>query len=66
MGSVFKAAAAFTAAAWILGVGPFSGPPGAHWDAVRADLAAARPQEALKVQAETLFHSGTPGPEAAR
>jgi hypothetical protein len=62
MGLLFKAATAFTLAAWVLGTGPFAGPADPHWDAVRADLAAARPKEVLAAQAEALFQAGLPRP----
>jgi hypothetical protein len=64
MSSLFKAAAAFTLAATILGIGPFAGPPSPHWEDVRADLAAARPREKLAEQARTMFRPGTPRPDA--
>jgi hypothetical protein len=64
MGLLFKAAAAFTVAAWYLGTGPFAGPPDPHWDTVRADLAAARPRERLALQAQALFQAGSPRPAA--
>ena len=64
MSSLFKAAAAFSLAAYILGTGPFAGPADPHWEAVQADLAAARPQERLAEQVRTVFHPGTPRPAA--
>lgn len=60
MGLLFKAGTAFAAAAWLLGYGPFSGPPAPRWDAVRAELAAAQPRARLAAQAETLFQAGMP------
>jgi hypothetical protein len=59
---LLNAAAGFAFAAWILGTGPFAGPPNPHWDVVKADLAAARPQARLAAQAESLFPAGLPRP----
>jgi len=59
---LLNAGAGFAFAAWILGTGPFAGPPDPHWDAVRADLAATRTQERLVAQATSLFPAGLPRP----
>ena len=64
MSTLFKAAAAFSFAATILGIGPFAGPVDPHWQDVRADLAAARSQERLAEQVWTVFRPGTPRPDA--
>jgi hypothetical protein len=64
MSSLFKPVAAFTLAASILGIGPFSGPVDPHWGDVRAELAAARPREKLAEQVRTVFRPGTPRPDA--
>lgn len=64
MSLIFKAGTAFTVAAYLLGTGPFAGPADPHWDVVRADLAAARPQERLAAQMEALFSAGKPHPAA--
>ena len=66
MGLLFKAGTAFAVAAYFLGTGPFAGPPDPHWEVVKADLAAARPQERLAAQMATLFHPGKPHPDADR
>ena len=70
MSSLFNAVAAFCLAAAVLGTGPFAGPAAAHWEAVKADLAAARPQarlhERLAGQVGALFRAGTPRPVADR
>ena len=60
---LFNALAAFTAAAWFTGAGPFAGPADRHWQAVAADLAAAKPHARLTKQFHNLFQSGTPRPE---
>ncbi|HJR57164.1 MAG TPA: hypothetical protein VJ798_11335 [Rhizomicrobium sp.] len=62
MGLLFKAGTAFAVAAYFLGTGPFAGPADPHWEVVRADLAAARPQERLAAQMAILFRPGTPHP----
>lgn len=62
MGLLFKAGTAFAVAAYLLGTGPFAGPADPHWEVVRADLAAARPQERLAAQMATLFRPGKPRP----
>jgi hypothetical protein len=70
MSSLFKAAAGFCLAPALLGTGPFAGPADPHWELVKADLAAARPQarlqESLAGQARTLFRTGTPRPDVDR
>ena len=66
MSSLFNAVAAFCLAAAVLGTGPFAGPAAPHWEAVKADLAAVRPQERLAAQVGTLFRAGTPHPDADR
>jgi len=62
---LLNAAAGFALAAWFLGTGPFAGPPDPHWETVRADLAAARPQARLAAQASVLFPAGMPRPAMA-
>ncbi len=59
---LLNAGAGFAFAAWILGAGPFAGPPDPHWDVVRADLAAAHPQARLVAQADILIPAGMPLP----
>jgi hypothetical protein len=66
MGLILKAGAAFTVAAYFLGTGPFAGLPDPHWEAVKADLEAARPQERLAEQVRTVFRPGTPHPDLDR
>ena len=66
MGLLFKAGTAFAVAAYLLGTGPFAGPADPHWELVRADLAAAHPQERLAAQLATLFRPGTPRPATDR
>jgi len=50
---------------WWMGIGPFAGPGSASWDAVRADLAAARPQAQLAAQAEALLSAAGMMPRPA-
>jgi len=59
---LLNAGVGFAFAAWLLGTGPFAGPPDPHWDVVKADLAAARPQARLAAQAEFLIPAGLPRP----
>lgn len=66
MSLIFKAGTAFAVAAYMLGTGPFAGPADPHWELVKADLAAARPQERLAAQVATLFRPGTPRPDTDR
>lgn len=62
MWKLLNAGTGLVLTAWLSGLGPFAIPPDPHWDAVRADLAAADPTGQLSAQADALFTAGMPRP----